>query len=231
MLQQTQTERVLSKYLEFIQVFPTFSSLVEAPFQQILGVWQGLGYNRRALALKRTAEIAAQKFDGVLPSSLKELKKLPGIGEYTASAVCAFAFQQPTVLIETNIRRVMLYFFYQGKNEVKDKQLLWLVGQTLDQSNPRDWYYALMDYGVMLKQRFPGLNKRSAHYQKQSPFAGSDRQIRGMILKILTRRSLVSIDELIGELEVSRGRIQKILEQLQQDGLIEAEDQTVSLVE
>ncbi|HID20498.1 MAG TPA: A/G-specific adenine glycosylase [Methanophagales archaeon] len=220
MLQQTQVERVIEKYNEFITAFPDFHSLAQAPLQEILKVWHGLGYNRRALALKKIAEIVVTTYNGTLPSSLDVLMKLPGIGKYTASAITTFAFNHPTVFIETNIRTVFIYFFFHDKDEINDSEIVPLVEKTLDTEHPRTWYYALMDYGVMLKKQYQNPNRRSAHYHKQTPFKGSNRQLRGMILKALTRESSMSERELVQTLKTDPERVKSILVQLQNEGFI-----------
>jgi A/G-specific adenine glycosylase len=196
MLQQTQVERVNEKYMLFIETFPDFKSLADAPVSDLLRVWQGLGYNRRALALQKTAQIITKNFDGNLPDSVEELVKLPGIGPYTAAAICAFAFNKPTTVIETNIRTVFIHFFFRNRNNVKDSDVLPLITKTLDKKDPREWYYALMDYGVMLKKELPNPSRRSSHYFKQSKFSGSNRQLRGKILKTLVAKESISVDEL-----------------------------------
>ncbi len=185
MLQQTQVQRVMLKYAEFIAAFPDFASLARARLRDVLCTWQGLGYNRRAIALKEIAERVVRDFNGALPDSIDTLATLPGIGRATASAICAFAFDRPVVFIETNIRTVFIYFLFQGRQRITDADIASLVEKTLPRRNHRQWYYALMDYGVMLKKHVPGLNKRSAHYQTQSPFQGSNRQMRGQVLKAL----------------------------------------------
>ena len=185
MLQQTQVERVALKYEPFLNAFPDVWSLARAPLRDIMAAWQGLGYNRRALALQRIARRLVAEFDGRLPDSVDTLRTFPGIGEATAGALAAFAFNQPVVFIETNIRRVFLHCFFPGQSGVRDREILPLVDQTLDRLQPRPWYYALMDYGSMLKRAAPNPNRRSAHHQRQAPFADSDRQIRGLILKAL----------------------------------------------
>ncbi len=220
MLQQTQTERVTKKYDEFIAVYPDFYTLAKAPLRDILTIWQGLGYNRRAIALKNIAEIVVTKHGGILPHNVETLVKLPGIGKYTASAICAFAFNQPTVFIETNIRAVFIHFFFHSHDGVKDSSLLPLVIKTLDATNPREWYYALMDYGAMVKQKYANPTRRSTHYRKQTPFKGSNRQIRGMILKTLTIRTSISEDDLIKELNISSRRVKPIIKKLQEEGFI-----------
>lgn len=160
MLQQTQTGAVSEKFLKFIDLFPDFLSLSQASLEEVLKAWHGLGYNRRAVALKRIAEMIANDYNGNLPDSVDELKLFPQIGPNTASSIVAFAFNKPTIFVETNIRRVYIYFFFPQNNNISDKEILPLVEKTLDKSNPREWYYALMDYGVMLKKLIPNLTKK-----------------------------------------------------------------------
>jgi A/G-specific adenine glycosylase len=220
MLQQTQTERVLDKYERFINAFPDFSSLARAPLREILRAWQGLGYNRRAIALKKIAQTVMTRFHGNLPSFLENLMTLPGIGRATASAICAFAFNQPVVFIETNIRRVFIHHFFENGDSINDTEILPLVEKTLDSSNPRKWYFALMDYGVMVKKESENPNRRSAHYQKQAPFEGSNRQIRGLILRALTMEAGISQQEIVERLGIDSERVKKTLIQLQKEGFL-----------
>ncbi len=220
MLQQTQTERVGEKYKQFIASFPDFASLAHAPLREILRVWQGLGYNRRAVALKKAAQTVMTKFHGDLPSSPEALISLSGIGRATACAICAFAFNEPVVFIETNIRRVFIHCFFQGRQGIKDAEILPLVAKTLDTSNPRKWYFGLMDYGAILKKQHQNPNRKSAHYQKQPPFEGSNRQIRGMILKLLTAESPLSHREIAERLGKDPERVKGNLTQLQKEGFI-----------
>ncbi len=219
MLQQTQVQRVITKFEEFITAFPDFSSLGKATLKEVLRVWQGMGYNRRAIALKETAARVMHDFDGTLPDSVDALAALPGIGRATASAIRAFAFNSPSFFIETNIRRVFLHFFFKDRNNVKDIEILPLVEKTLNKRNPREWYYALMDYGVMLKQQYPEINQRSAHYQKQSPFQGSNRQVRGRIVRALIKGH-ASSGEIARMLMLDAGQTKKMLAQLQKEGFI-----------
>ena len=220
MLQQTQAERVMQKYAQFIKAFPDFTSLAQAPLRRVLQEWQGLGYNRRAKALKETAQAVLTTFGGRLSSSVDDLQTFPGIGKATASAIAAFAFDQPTVFIETNIRRVFIHFFFPDKDDVQDSEILPLVRRTLDKTNPRYWYNALMDYGVMLKKELPNPNRRSAHYKRQSPFEGSDRQIRGKILRALVANSSLSKSELNREIDTSPEGTDKILAGLEKEGFV-----------
>jgi len=223
MLQQTRTERVAEKYGEFIEAFPDFQALDRAPLAAVIRTWQGMGYNRRALALKKIARIVVTGHDGKLPSRVEELEKLPGIGTTTASEIAAFAFNEPTAFIETNIRSVFIHHFFKGKAGIKDGEILPLVEKTLDRANPRKWYYALMDYGVMLKQRFPNPGRRSAAYRQQSPFEGSNRQIRGMLLRALVEGRSSREEELAREIGAGRARVKKALEQLRDEGFVREE--------
>ncbi|MBE0516491.1 MAG: A/G-specific adenine glycosylase [Methanophagales archaeon] len=220
MLQQTQVERVTEKYDEFIKAFPDFPSLAQAPLQELLKVWQGLGYNRRAIALKKSAELVVRTYTGTLPSRPDVLMTLPGIGRYTASALATFAFNQPTIFIETNIRTVFIHYFFQNQSGIKDSEILPLVEQTLDTSQPRTWYYALMDYGAMLKKWYHNPNRKSAHYHKQTPFKGSNRELRGMILQALTRGPDLSERALIQTLKMDPERVKSTLIQLHDEGFI-----------
>jgi len=220
MLQQTQTGRVTEKFLQFKKEFPDFQALSIAPLEEVLHAWQGLGYNRRAIALKKIAELVINEFNGILPDSVGQLKEFPQIGHNTASSIVAFAFNKPVYFIETNIRRVFIYFYFPKKKKIDDKEILPIVKSTLDKRNPRKWYYALMDYGVMLKKNHPELHKRSAHYRKQAPFKGSDRQIRGKILRQLLKIKELTQIELSQQLNVNLNKLKSILHQLEKEGFI-----------
>ncbi len=190
MLQQTQVDRVVMKYKEFLNQFPSLSVLAKAPLKEILSCWSGLGYNRRALWLKETARELVETFGGTVPESPEILVKLKGIGYATACAIVTYSYNIPTVYIETNIRTVFIHHFFSERDTVHDREILPLVEEALDMQNPRIWYYALMDYGVSLKKTFPRVSRKSIHYAKQSPFKGSDRQIRGWLLKNLANEDL-----------------------------------------
>jgi A/G-specific adenine glycosylase len=221
MLQQTQVERVVLKYEPFIATFPDVPSLAQASLREIMIKWQGLGYNRRALALQRLAQRLVTEFQGRLPASVEALRTLPGIGAATAGALAAFAFNQPVVFIETNIRRVFLHCFFGDQSGIRDLEILPLVDQTLDRARPRPWYYALMDYGAMLKHTVPNPNRASAHYQRQSTFADSDRQIRGLILKTLLGSLALSVKELVRAVGKSPERMRPLIEVLIQEGFLQ----------
>lgn len=219
MLQQTQVDRVIQKYKEFIKAFPNFSSLAKASFRDVLVVWQGMGYNRRALYLKQIAEKVVNDFGRKIPKIPDKLVELSGIGRHTASSICAFAYNLPVVFIETNIRAVFIHEFFKDKTGVKDSEIMPFVEQTLDRQNPRKWYNALMDYGMMTKSQYGNPSRRSAHYTKQSKFEGSNRQIRGKILKLLTMRPL-NKNEIQKKIEVRQTIITKNLIRLATEGFI-----------
>jgi A/G-specific adenine glycosylase len=218
MLQQTQTDRVLPKYLAWLDAYPRPADLAAAPLDEVLGLWSGLGYNRRALSLVKAASHIASLPS--FPDEEESLLELPGVGPYTARAVLAFAFRRPVVLIETNIRSVFLHTFFEGEEEVPDSRILPLVEATLDRSDPRAWYYALMDYGVEIKRKFGNPNKRSAHYARQSPFADSNRRIRGEILKQLKSGGGMGAEELARALPFSGERVAKALDELKAEGFV-----------
>ncbi len=219
MLQQTPVGRVVKKYDDFLAAFPDFASLSRAPLRKILLVWQGLGYNRRAIALKNIARIVTERYDGTLPSDPDIVATLPGIGRATAASIAAFAHNAPVVFIETNIRSVFIHTFYKRRH-VKDDQILLVAEKMLDRSHPRRWYCALMDYGAMLKKKVVNPNRKSAHYRPQARFEGSDRQVRGMILKTLTAQPCASLADIVHALKVPRARVVKNLDQLRKEGFM-----------
>ncbi|MFO0704945.1 MAG: A/G-specific adenine glycosylase [Candidatus Andersenbacteria bacterium] len=220
MLQQTQAPRVVVKFESFVKQFSSWRALDTAPQAAVVRAWQGLGYNRRALALKKIARIVITQYKGHLPDlSIEQLDALPGIGYATACAVSAFAFNRATAFIETNIRAVYLHIFFPGKKDVSDEQLMPYIQQTLEKKRARDWYYALMDYGVMLKQTQDNPSRRSRHHTKQSKFIGSRRQVRGQILKQLAQKPS-SHAELLVALDFSPGLTQEILDELTREGFL-----------
>lgn len=209
MLQQTQVSRVEKHWTRFLDLFPTLDALASADVSLVLEMWQGLGYNRRALALKRTAEYCAEHYAGKLPEDHAQLLALPGIGPATAGGVTAFAFQRPTLYLETNVRTVFLHELFPGEEGVSDKQLEPLVFATCSKEDPRGWYYALLDYGAHLKSIMPNPSRRSKHYTKQSTFEGSKRQKRAELVRIVLADPGVTLDKArrrLDEFEAGKGR-------------------------
>ena len=186
MLQQTQVSRVIEKYKEFLKKFPTVRALAKAPLSDVLKIWSGLGYNRRGKYLHDAAKKVVADFNGNFKKALEH--PLPGVGPYTRAAVKAFAFNEPGEIIETNVRTAFIHHFYRGRFSVKkmsDKDLLPILRLAAKGQDPREWHWALMDYGSYLKRSGVRNNSRSAHYTKQSKFEGSLRQVRGQILRDL----------------------------------------------
>ncbi len=219
MLQQTQVDRVVPKFRAFIERFPDEKSLAEATLADVLALWSGLGYNRRARFLWLAAQKITTEFHGVFPSTYNDLLSLPGVGKNTAGAILAYAFNQPALFIETNVRTVLFHHFFPGDEKVDDKQLLEVLGEAIDKEHPREFYWALMDYGTYLKKNKVRNITRSRHYKKQSALKGSVREVRGQII-----RSLVAVEitvENLQELLNSDARFEPALQGLIRDGLVE----------
>lgn len=220
MLQQTQVPRVIDKFQEFVAAFPTMPSLADARLDSVLRAWQGLGYNRRGMLLHRCARTIMSDFDGDFPRTPDLLESLPGIGPATARSIAAFAFNSPEVFLETNIRTVLIHHFLPEATEVHDNVLLPLAARVMDRKNPRQWYSAIMDYGTALKKTTVNPSRRSLHYKRQSPFSGSDRQIRGRIIRSLLSHSPISGSELVISLQCEPTRADRILSSLISEGLV-----------
>jgi A/G-specific adenine glycosylase len=227
MLQQTQVERVLAKYEPFIRLFPDFGTLATCPLDVLLRAWQGMGYNRRALFLKKAAIAVTDDFSGSLPSSLESL---PGIGPATAASIAAFAFNAAAPFIETNIRTVFIHFFFRNREQVNDREILPLVAETLDRDDPRSWYYALMDYGTMLKKKGQKAHRKSAGYRKQTPFEGSDRQVRGAILRLLVEGKALPEAALIDLAQAPGEKVRSNLAGLMKEGFIRESEEGYIIV-
>lgn len=225
MLQQTQVDRVVGKYLEFVERFPSWEGLAGASLEDVLSAWQGLGYNRRGRFLREMARVVVDEYGGVLPPDEELLVKLPGVGRATAASIRAFAFNLPSIYIETNVRTVFFFFFFMegvdgALTPVSDEALTPLVEATLDRENTRTWYNALMDYGTMLKKKYGNLSVRSAHYRGQSPFKGSNREVRGKILRILLANGAMTPGQLVSMTGESSDRISYGLETLVGEGMV-----------
>jgi A/G-specific adenine glycosylase len=186
MLQQTQIRRVASYWERWMKLWPKPADLAAAPLEQALKEWSGLGYNRRAKNLRDCAAAICGAHGGTVPAAPETLITLPGIGPYTSGAIACFAWSYPALFIETNIRSVLIHFFFQDRTGIKDKELFPILDAAMDRSNPRVWYWALMDYGAELKRLTGNPNRKSAAYARQSRFEGSFRQIRGMVIKTLS---------------------------------------------
>lgn len=228
MLQQTQVQRVIPKYQAFLKQFPTIKKLAHAGLRDVLAVWLGLGYNRRARFLHLAAKTVVVNNKGIMPNTQEELVSLPGIGINTAGAIMVYAHNAPVLFIETNVRSVFLHEFFPNADHVTDAELLPFIEKAINKENPREWYWALMDYGTYLKQQNPNLGRRSKHYSKQSTFKGSDRQLRGKILKIVLKAP-VTMNKLVKEIEEPIERLKNITSRMVAEGLIRKNGRTFKI--
>jgi A/G-specific adenine glycosylase len=219
LLQQTQVDRVIPKFESFVRRFPDVSTLASAPLADVLVLWQGLGYNRRAKYLHDAAKHVVLQWGGTFPPEAEKLAELPGVGKNTAGAIAAYAFNQPALFIETNIRTVLIHHFFDPLDMVSDAELWPILSESLGREEPRQFYWAMMDYGSWLKRQGVKNVGQSRHYTKQSRLKGSVRQTRGAILKALTKRSEspAQLEQMIGLDE----RFDPALSGLIRDGLVE----------
>ncbi|MDC7245505.1 MAG: DNA repair protein [Sphaerochaetaceae bacterium] len=221
MLQQTQTGRVLPKYRQFLSLWPTLEDMAASTLTDVLFAWKGLGYNRRAKALRDIARMS-EPYGYTLPPDEKILRTFPMIGEATSAAIMAFAYQKRSIYLETNIRRVIIHHFFVSSDAVKDREIRKILEALADrQSDMKMWYYALMDYGVMIKKTGINPNRRSHHYHKQSPFENSNRQIRSALLHTITVEGIQPKRALLQRFSFEPGRIEGALKQLEDEGFIE----------
>ncbi len=218
MLQQTQVDRVIPKFEAFVAHFPDEAALATAPLSEVLMLWNGLGYNRRAKFLHDTAKKVTSEFGGKFPQTKDSLLKLPGVGKNTAGAILTYAFNTPAPFIETNVRTVYFYHFFPNGELVDDKELLELTDATIDREHPREFYWALMDYGTWLKKQGAGRITQSRHYKKQSALKGSIREVRGQIVRILTAKEMT--EPMLKKVIDSDARFERALAGLMRDGLI-----------
>ena len=244
MLQQTQTTRVDGRWQRWLERFPTVAALAAASPAEVLEEWQGLGYNRRALALHRAARALAE-CGGALPADARALTALPGIGPATAAGILAFAFDLHAVYLETNVRAVFLHELFPGEEGVSDRALVPLVDATCpaDASDPADdprtWYYALLDYGAYLKRTVPNPSRRSRGHTRQSRFEGSHRQKRAELLRVLLAHrgdgpagadfgticaELASEEEKAGRSALSAPEVRALLDELSAEGFCRSEN-------
>ncbi|MEK7533227.1 MAG: hypothetical protein AAB542_02225 [Patescibacteria group bacterium] len=220
MLQQTQVSRVLPKYNEFLAAFPDVFALANASTGDVLRIWKGMGYNRRALYLKRAAEAVVAAYHGKFPDSELLLTKLPGVGTYTARAIMVFAYEQNVAMVDTNIRQIIIHFLFNGLLQ-KEKVIRETADRLVPEGRAWEWHQALMDYGASALPR--DAVKRTVMKKAAIPFKDSDRFIRGKILdylraKNINEQSLIVV--LLREHGRTRGRYIAIISKLIKDGLV-----------
>lgn len=227
MLQQTQVPRVVPKFEAFIERFPDEQTLASASLADAVRMWQGLGYNRRAKFLHEAAKMIIEEFGGVFPESEADILRLPGVGKNTAGAIRAYAFNMPSIFVETNVRTVYIHHFFADNFAVDDKQIIELLEATIDRNNPRQFYQNLMDYGSWLKSQGVRNISQSRHYKKQAPLKGSVREVRGQIVQALSQGS-VTESELRDSLQADE-RFSPALAGLIRDGLVSHEETVLHL--
>lgn len=234
MLQQTQVTRVDGRWQRWLERFPSVEALAAAQQADVLEEWQGMGYNRRALALLHAAQRIVEL--GTFPREQRELEKLPGIGPATAAGIRAFAFNLPSVYLETNVRTVFLHELYPHEEGVPDKRLLPLVEAACAPDDVRGWYYALLDYGAWLKRTVPNPSRRSRAHVRQKKFEGSHRQKRAEVVRILlaarpngvreheVAQALSQTELAAGRAEISSDQARALLKELADEGFCTYEE-------
>lgn len=222
MLQQTQVSRVLPKYQEFLILFPSVEALAKATVSDVLIAWKGMGYNRRALYLKKLAETIVSEYQGIFPQEEKLLLQLPGLGKYTARAVMVFAFQQDVAMVDTNIRQIIVHHFFKGESQ-KESVIQEVADVLVPKGRSWDWHQALMDYGsLVIPNSFRDLKRKE---KKSVPFRESNRFFRGRIIDYLRDKSWekqLLVKEMISKYGKDELFHKQILERLHAEGLIES---------
>jgi A/G-specific adenine glycosylase len=209
MLQQTQVSRVVEYYNKWMESWPTVNNLASEEYKNVLQSWMGLGYNRRAMYLHNTAKIIVKDFDSDVLNAVNHYENLPGIGLYTSKAIQIFAANADIATVDTNIRRILISEFDLNEN-ISENDLFSLAQLCLPHGKSRDWHNALMDYGAMyLTSRKSGIKPKT----QQSRFKGSDRQIRGQILRLLLKEDH-SFYELHHQIQVNDTRLTGILDKM-----------------
>lgn len=198
MLQQTQVDRVRTKFAQFLQRFPDVEALANAPLSAVLTLWSGLGYNRRAKYLHQAAQEVVHAYGGNFPRDFSALQKLPGIGRSTAGAIMAFAWNEPYPMIDTNLRRILVRTFYDGKIP-SDAVLFDFAQSMIPEGRGRAWNYAMLDLGALVCTArrhsdecpmfdFHGDVTDFVYKKAPSKFKGSKRSYRGALLKLLVQK-------------------------------------------
>lgn len=222
MLQQTQVLRVIAKYREFIEVFPTVFDLAKASPAQVLRVWKGMGYNRRALYLQKAAKAIVEIYHGIFPENERELVKLPGLGTYTARALLVFAYGQDVPLVDTNIRQIIIHFFFNDQPQ-KESVIGDVAGQLVSKGKSWEWHQALMDYGALRLARARSGSLTKVSRKTSIPFKDSNRFYRGRIIDRL-REGDIQERKLESEFKKKYRKpndfLKAILQGLEADGLI-----------
>jgi A/G-specific adenine glycosylase len=217
MLQQTQVSRVLPKYEAFLTRFPSLEALAAAPLTDVLALWQGLGYNSRSVRLQRCAQATVAAAGGeaaCLPDGVEALRRLPGIGPYTARAVLIFAHNADLAAVDANVRRVLTHELGLPQ-DIRPTKLEAVADAALPPGRSRDWHNALMDYGAaVLTSRVTGI----APLTHQTRFQGSHRMYRARVVRLLLEGDR-TLAELAGLLDLAPSELAAIATELERDGL------------
>ncbi len=238
MLQQTQAARVVTAYRSFVRRFPNPRALAAAPRRAAIEAWDGLGYNRRAIALAEAARAIVREHGGRVPSDPVALQSLPSVGPYTAAAVASLAFGRPVAAIDTNARRVVARALLGTEpTDVRPAALRSTAEGWLDRRDPGAWNQALMDLGREVCRRRPlcevcplkascrfvtsGAAPRAAR-RRHAAFEGSFRQVRGRVVRVLRGRVRVTLGVLARETELPYGRVADAVAALASEGLVVA---------
>jgi A/G-specific adenine glycosylase len=228
MLQQTQAPRVVPKFAEFLAVYPRLEDLAEAPLDDVLRLWKGLGYNNRARRLRDCAAAAVAAAGGgptELPRSFDGLRELPGIGPYTARAVLVFAHNEDVAAVDANVRRVLTHELSLPV-DLGDRELQKVAETLLLRGRSRDWHNALMDYGALvLTARATGIAPRT----RQGAFEGSRRWYRSRLLQALLDRGPQRLDQLAVALDVTPDVAAELADLLTSDGLVRRDGDCVQV--
>jgi A/G-specific adenine glycosylase len=226
MLQQTQVSRVVKYYEHWVRKWPTIHDLASASRVEVLKTWMGLGYNTRAVNFHTAAQKIVNEFGGDVLKAMEQYTEIPGVGRYTAHAVQIFSTNADIVAVDTNIRRIFISEFHLSE-AISDKELRVLAAHCLPHGRSREWHNALMDYGALhLTAKKTGIKAKT----QQSPFEGSDRQVRAQIMKILLEHD-ASFTELKLSLSVETIRLKQILKKLLHERLIRRENNRYQVVE
>ncbi len=228
MLQQTQVARVIPRYGTFLARFPTVEALAAAPLGQVLAEWSGLGYYRRAVNLHRAARRVAEQG---WPTTARELRSLPGVGPYTASALACFSFGEQVAAVDTNLRRVLSR--WQGR-PLQGSELGNIASSELPAGEASPWNQAVMDLGASIctprkplcsecpVRRWCAGPEASPAAAPRAAYEGSTRQARGAIIHSLTTGPS-SCMSLVSRTGLPADRIERALSSLVDEGLVEVE--------
>ncbi len=231
MLQQTQVSRVLPKYREFLDIFPDLYVLASASTADVLRAWKGMGYNRRALYLKRTAEIVTRQYKGLFPRDEAALRQLPGLGTYTARAILVFAFNKNVGAVDTNIRKILTHFFFphRAPSETEVDRVAQIL---VPHGKAWEWHQALMDFGALELYKLLGPRRKIPQTRAVVPFKESNRFFRGRVIDCLREREVsetLLIEDFVRLYDRTEAFLRRILDGLIEDQLIERKNGRLSL--